>query len=65
MLSAIRRCFDLLRRHRHLDLSLATIPAEDSQTYDMIGHADTVGVFQIRVPGADVDAAEAQAPDLL
>jgi error-prone DNA polymerase len=47
MLSAIRRCFDLLRRHRHLDLSLATIPAEDSQTYDMIGHADTVGVFQI------------------
>ncbi|WP_191635325.1 error-prone DNA polymerase [Pseudomonas fluorescens] len=47
MLSAIRRCFDLLRRHRNLDLSLATIPAEDSQTYDMIGHADTVGVFQI------------------
>jgi error-prone DNA polymerase len=47
MLSAIRRCFDLLRRHRNLDLSLATVPAEDSQTYDMIGHADTVGVFQI------------------
>ncbi|VVN98352.1 Error-prone DNA polymerase [Pseudomonas fluorescens] len=47
MLSAIRRCFDLLRRHRNLDLSLATIPAEDSPTYDMIGHADTVGVFQI------------------
>ncbi|AWM92625.1 error-prone DNA polymerase [Pseudomonas sp. 31-12] len=47
MLSAIRRCFDLLRRHRHLDLSLATIPAEDSPTYDMIGRADTIGVFQI------------------
>ncbi|VVM67186.1 error-prone DNA polymerase [Pseudomonas fluorescens] len=47
MLSAIRRCFDLLRRHRNLDLSLATVPAEDRQTYDMIGHADTVGVFQI------------------
>jgi error-prone DNA polymerase len=47
MLSAIRRCFDLLRRHRNLDLSLATVPAEDPQTYDMIGHADTVGVFQI------------------
>ncbi len=47
MLSAIRRCFDLLRRHRHLDLSLATIPAEDVQTYDMIGRADTIGVFQI------------------
>ncbi|WP_162130735.1 error-prone DNA polymerase [Pseudomonas sp. GM60] len=47
MLSAIRRCFDLLRRHRNLDLSLATIPSEDPQTYDMIGHADTIGVFQI------------------
>ncbi|WP_433735470.1 error-prone DNA polymerase [Pseudomonas putida] len=47
MLSAIRRCFDLLRRHRNLDLSLATIPSEDSPTYDMIGRADTIGVFQI------------------
>jgi error-prone DNA polymerase len=47
MLSAIRRCFDLLRRHRNLDLSLATVPAEDPQTYEMIGRADTVGVFQI------------------
>jgi error-prone DNA polymerase len=47
MLSAIRRCLDLLRRHRNLDLSLATIPSEDSLTYDMIGRADTVGVFQI------------------
>ncbi|MGE8185940.1 error-prone DNA polymerase [Pseudomonas sp. NPDC086278] len=47
MLSAIRRCFDLLRRHRNQDLSLAKIPAEDSLTYDMIGRADTIGVFQI------------------
>ncbi|EJM77806.1 DNA-directed DNA polymerase III PolC [Pseudomonas sp. GM55] len=47
MLSAIRRCFDLLRRHRGLDLSLATIPSEDATTYEMIGRADTIGVFQI------------------
>lgn len=47
MLSALRRCFDLLRRHRGLDLTLATIPAEDKATYDMIGRADTIGVFQI------------------
>lgn len=47
MLSAIRRCFDLLRRHRNLDLSLATIPSEDKPTYEMIGRADTIGVFQI------------------
>ncbi|MBT8767557.1 error-prone DNA polymerase [Metapseudomonas boanensis] len=47
MLSALRRTFDLLRRHRGLDLTLATIPAEDEATYEMIGRADTVGVFQI------------------
>ena len=38
---------DLLRRHRQLDLTKATIPAEDSATYDMICTADTVGTFQI------------------
>src|SRR5205807_2389564 len=38
---------DLLRRSRGLDLSMATIPAEDAATYDMICTADTVGTFQI------------------
>ena len=47
MLSAIRRCFDLLRRHRGHDLCLATIPKEDPATYAMISKADTLGVFQI------------------
>ncbi|MFW9078641.1 error-prone DNA polymerase [Pseudomonas sp. P2757] len=47
MLSAIRRCFDLLRRHRNQNLTLATIPPEDRPTYEMISRADTVGVFQI------------------
>lgn len=47
MLSALRRCFDLLRQHHGLDLTLATIPAEDPATYEMIGRADTIGVFQI------------------
>ena len=39
--------FDLLRTHRGIDLSMATIPAEDPDTYDMICTADTVGTFQI------------------
>ena len=47
MLSALRRTFDLLRRYRGRDLSLASIPAEDPRTYAMISRADTVGVFQI------------------
>lgn len=40
-------CFQLLRRHRGVALSLATIPPEDPQTFAMIGRGDTVGVFQI------------------
>lgn len=47
MLTAIRRTLDLLRRYDRRDLTLATIPSEDPDTYRMISRADTVGVFQI------------------
>ncbi|HEY2396805.1 MAG TPA: error-prone DNA polymerase [Rudaea sp.] len=47
MLTCIRKTLDLLREHRNIDLAPATIPAEDAATYEMIGRADTVGVFQI------------------
>jgi error-prone DNA polymerase len=47
MMSAIRRTLDLLRQHKRRDLTLASIPAEDPLTYQMISRADTVGVFQI------------------
>jgi error-prone DNA polymerase len=47
MLSAIRRAFDLVEGCGGPRWTLATVPAEDPAVYDMIGHADTVGVFQI------------------
>jgi len=47
MLSAIRRCFELVARHHGRTLSLSTIPPDDTETYDMICAADTIGVFQI------------------
>ena len=47
MLTCVRKCFDLLRRHAKLDLSLYGIPTDDQKTYDMICRADTIGVFQI------------------
>jgi error-prone DNA polymerase len=47
MLSAIRRAFDLVHGCRGVRWTLAQVPAEDPVVYDMIGHADTVGVFQI------------------
>ncbi|MCK9461180.1 MAG: error-prone DNA polymerase [Proteobacteria bacterium] len=49
-LGALRQlhlCFDLLRAHRGLELSMATIPPDDAPTFDMICRGDTVGVFQI------------------
>ncbi|MGV8917698.1 MAG: error-prone DNA polymerase [Pseudomonas sp.] len=48
MLSALRRTFDLVALHRQQQKwTLASIPQEDTATYDMISRADTVGVFQI------------------
>lgn len=47
MLTAIRKCFELVRLSTGRELSIATIPHDDSAVYDMIGRADTVGVFQI------------------
>jgi error-prone DNA polymerase len=47
MLGCMRRAFDLLKTSKGIALDLATIPAEDPATYEMIRRADTVGVFQI------------------
>jgi error-prone DNA polymerase len=47
MLTAIHKSFGLVARHYGVDLTLASIPANDEAVYDMICQADTVGVFQI------------------
>ncbi len=49
MLSAIHRALDLVSDYHGLEkpLTLADVPAEDPEVYEMIQHADTVGVFQI------------------
>ncbi|MEM1186701.1 MAG: error-prone DNA polymerase [Planctomycetota bacterium] len=47
MLTAIRKCFDLIERHTGKRWDLATLPPEDPDVYDMICRADTLGVFQI------------------
>ena len=47
MLSCMKRGFDLLAEHKGIALDLATIPAEDPNTYAMIRKADTLGTFQI------------------
>ena len=49
MLSLLRDAFTLFARcyPERAPLSLATIPADDTPTYEMMQRADTVGVFQI------------------
>ncbi|UHD15712.1 error-prone DNA polymerase [Thiocapsa bogorovii] len=39
--------FDLMRSHYGRDETMASIPAEDAPTFEMIRRADTLGVFQI------------------
>ncbi len=47
MLTCIRKGFDLAREHYGLEWTLANIPQDDPEVYEMICHADTLGVFQI------------------
>jgi len=47
MLTAISKCFNLLEAYRGVKHTMATIPPDDTPTYDMICKADTIGVFQI------------------
>jgi error-prone DNA polymerase len=46
-LTQLDLCFADIRAHRGVELSMATIPAEDPATYALCQAADTVGVFQI------------------
>ena len=47
MLTCIRKAFGLAQQHYGLNLTLANIPQDDPAVYEMICHADTIGVFQI------------------
>lgn len=47
ILTALRKCFDLVKEVYQVSLSLNSIPAEDPQVYEAICKADTLGVFQI------------------
>ncbi|MBV9539827.1 MAG: error-prone DNA polymerase, partial [Alphaproteobacteria bacterium] len=47
MLTCIRKAFDLFRKHEHQDFSLANIPREQPEVYDMLCKADAIGVFQV------------------
>jgi error-prone DNA polymerase len=47
MLTCIRKCFDLIEQHHGERWSLATIPQEVPEVYDMLCEGDSLGVFQV------------------
>jgi error-prone DNA polymerase len=47
MLTVLSKAFALIREQHQIDLSLATIPAEDPRVYEMLCEADSIGVFQV------------------
>ena len=47
ILTAVRKCLDMISDYSRDSLVIQNIPPEDPKVYDMIGKADTVGVFQI------------------
>ncbi len=47
MLTVIHKAFDLIEKHTGKHYTLATVPSEVPEVYQMVSRADTVGVFQI------------------
>ena len=47
MLTCLRKGFSLLQHHYGRMLDLATVPQDDPAVYDMLGEADSLGVFQV------------------
>src|SRR5215472_3280290 len=47
MLSCIRRAFELLDRDYGKRLTLASVPQNAPEVYEMLCHADSIGVFQV------------------
>jgi error-prone DNA polymerase len=47
MLTCIRKCFDLIDKHKGQRWELATIPQDEKPVYDMLCRGESLGVFQV------------------
>ncbi len=47
MLTAIRKCFDLINGYQDIAIGMAKVPKEDPKTYSMLSRGDSIGVFQV------------------
>jgi DNA polymerase-3 subunit alpha len=46
-LTVIAEAVELVRAHRGIDLDIDHIPLDDAKTYELLGKADTHGIFQL------------------
>ncbi len=47
MLTLIQMAIELVKKHEDVEIDLAHLPMDDTEVYDMLCRADTVGVFQV------------------
>lgn len=47
MLTAIRKCFDLITGYQDIAIDMTKVPREDPKTYSMLTRGDSIGVFQV------------------
>ncbi|WGD49730.1 error-prone DNA polymerase [Bradyrhizobium sp. CB1650] len=47
MLTCIRKCFDLIDKHKDERWVLASVPQDDPKVYDMLCRGESLGVFQV------------------
>ena len=64
-LTCIRKAFDLIKQHYGPDFTLANIPQDDPAVYEMICHADTIGVFQIESRAPTIDVTKIKTKNIL
>ena len=65
MLTAIRKTLNLINQYRHTRLDLASIPAEDPLTYQMLQRGRQSGSFSGGITGSNVHVTALEARLLL
>ena len=50
-LTILADAIDLVEKHRGVRLDVDTLPLDDTKTFELLGHGDTMGVFQLEGSG--------------
>ena len=50
-LDIIDACIRIVERRHGVKIDIESLPLDDAPTYEMLGHADTLGLFQLESPG--------------